>query len=459
MPRVAGIYSRPTGIDAVANNTIDSGKYNSNVADVEADLNLPRPIVAGGTGATTADDALTNLSAEKRGQLVTNYDTFVFVDGSFYSNAGATGAPQPTGAFCGICYRFDANNLVIQARRFLSTVPDATYVRQRQGGVWGTWVQDTGTQVDTDARYDARYVNVTGDNMTGNLTSSGAITAAGIVTSNSQDGLQINAAAGNPARVRTAVAGVRAWTCGTVSDGSFTIADEDAAAFRMLISTGGAVSIFGALAVGGTFSVANVMSANGYQTRSGTGGPPGGNYFNITHGAGQSLWIDGTNAGTFAYTSDYRIKKDVLDLPGMWDTVKTLRPIKYTQKTFNAPAQIAANIEAQRKEDAAAAKEGRPPITLVFNPLYEADNIERWGFIAHELQATLTPSAASGVKDSPDTIQSPNPFTLLAALAKALQEAQARIEMLEAAVGTTPTATILQRLDVLDKFREKIEAL
>jgi hypothetical protein len=72
LPRVAGIYSRPTGIDAVPNNTIDSGKYNSNVADVEADLNLPRPIIAGGTGAVNATDALTNLGAvAKAGDTMT----------------------------------------------------------------------------------------------------------------------------------------------------------------------------------------------------------------------------------------------------------------------------------------------------------------------------------------------------------------------------------------------------
>ena len=57
MPRVADIYSRPAGIDAIPNQTIESVDYNINVADVEADLNLPRPIVAGGTGASTASGA------------------------------------------------------------------------------------------------------------------------------------------------------------------------------------------------------------------------------------------------------------------------------------------------------------------------------------------------------------------------------------------------------------------
>jgi hypothetical protein len=65
--------------------------------------------------------------------------------------------------------------------------------------------------------------------------------------------------------------------------------------------------------------------------------------------------------------------------------------------------------------------------------LVKADNIERWGFVAHELQETLVESAASGVKDQADTIQSPNPWTVIASLTKALQEAMERIEALEAA--------------------------
>jgi hypothetical protein len=64
--------------------------------------------------------------------------------------------------------------------------------------------------------------------------------------------------------------------------------------------------------------------------------------------------------------------------------------------------------------------------------MFVDDANERWGFLAHELQETTIATAATGVKDSPDTIQSPNPFTLIAALTKALQEAMTRIEQLEA---------------------------
>jgi hypothetical protein len=134
-----------------------------------------------------------------------------------------------------------------------------------------------------------------------------------------------------------------------------------------------------------------------------------GSVFNIDFiGGVNNLWIDNFNFGYINVTSDYRIKKDVIDLPEMWETVKSLRPIKYTQADFDPPSAIKRNA-----------------------PMFVADDIERWGFIAHELQETLTPSAATGVKDQPDLIQSPNPFTLLAALTKTLQEAMARIEALE----------------------------
>ena len=115
--------------------------------------------------------------------------------------------------------------------------------------------------------------------------------------------------------------------------------------------------------------------------------------------------------------SDYRIKKDVTDLPSMWDTVKALRPIKYTHCDFTPPGLL--NIYKS---------EGYAPT----DPYHKADDIERWGFIAHELQEATVESAAHAPKDDPNLIQAPNPFTVIAALTKALQEAMARIEALEA---------------------------
>ena len=62
MPRDgAGVYSLPPLTQAVPNTTILSSRYNTFIADVASDLNTPRPIGSGGTGATSASTARSNL--------------------------------------------------------------------------------------------------------------------------------------------------------------------------------------------------------------------------------------------------------------------------------------------------------------------------------------------------------------------------------------------------------------
>jgi hypothetical protein len=62
MPRDgSNVYSKAAGTTAVAGQVIESAKYNSTIDDIVADLNLARPISAGGTGATTAAAAQTAL--------------------------------------------------------------------------------------------------------------------------------------------------------------------------------------------------------------------------------------------------------------------------------------------------------------------------------------------------------------------------------------------------------------
>jgi microcystin-dependent protein len=66
----SGVYSLPPGSAAVDNTEIDPVVYNALLADLESDLNLARPIVAGGTGATSADAALTSLGGTVTGKAV-----------------------------------------------------------------------------------------------------------------------------------------------------------------------------------------------------------------------------------------------------------------------------------------------------------------------------------------------------------------------------------------------------
>jgi len=167
MPRDgSGVYSHPFP-NVVEGTTIESAVFNGNTSDVEQDLNTPRPIVAGGTGASDAHQALINLHGEESNQLVTNYDSFPFVAGSFYSAPGATGAPEAASSYAGICYTYstDGSSMTLEARAFTGAVVGPLYVRQKKGGTWGAWQQQSGSAADLDTT----YVNASGDTMTGNL--------------------------------------------------------------------------------------------------------------------------------------------------------------------------------------------------------------------------------------------------------------------------------------------------
>ncbi len=176
------------------------------------------------------------------------------------------------------------------------------------------------------------------------------------------------------------------------------------------VNASGNISTTGQLICGGT------VQSIGYQCRQGISGGFSGNAFNAYYvsGTGHTQWyIDGAYQGDLAYQapSDYRIKKNVAPLPTMWDRVMALNPISYTHEEFTPP-NVPANPDG--------------------SPWIEDDGKERWGFIAHELQETLIADAATGVKDDPAILQAPNPWTVIATLTRALQEAMARIEALEA---------------------------
>lgn len=62
MPRNgSNVYSRPAGTTAISGATIESAKFNELMADIANDLNVARPVVAGGTGAGTPSAARANL--------------------------------------------------------------------------------------------------------------------------------------------------------------------------------------------------------------------------------------------------------------------------------------------------------------------------------------------------------------------------------------------------------------
>jgi hypothetical protein len=174
MPRDgSGVYHTPAGTDGVPGRTVESAKYNINVHDVETELNSKRPVGSGGTGASSAAEALVNLGAEQAYQVVTDYNSTVFNPGSFRSATTALNSPVAGHAFAGICYTNDApptpatapapnTNLVVEARDTTSTdEPGILYVRHKRSGVWGPWTKDGPPTGD--------FIVNTGDTMTGDL--------------------------------------------------------------------------------------------------------------------------------------------------------------------------------------------------------------------------------------------------------------------------------------------------
>ena len=168
----------------------------------------------------------------------------------------------------------------------------------------------------------------------------------------------------------------------------------------------------------GAGSFGSTIQTTGYQSRQGVSGAYQGNFFNKAYtGSATQLWVDTTNLGNITVSSDYRIKRDVIALPSMWEKAKALRPVSYRHQDYIPPN--------------APIREGE----IEPRPLVVGDDVERWGFVAHELQEALIADAATGVKDQANCIQSPNVMTIVATLTRTLQEAMERIEALEAQRG------------------------
>ena len=91
MPRSSGVYAAPPGTTVTTLTVLASAPYNAFIADLEADANNPRPITAGGTGAPSADAALTNFGGTTVGKAV-------FTAASKSAAQAAIGAELPAGA-------------------------------------------------------------------------------------------------------------------------------------------------------------------------------------------------------------------------------------------------------------------------------------------------------------------------------------------------------------------------
>jgi hypothetical protein len=163
MPRnLSGVFSLPAGsivVDGI--DDILASQHNSPLQDIESDMNAARPVVAGGTGATTAGDARTNLGL---GTIATQNANAVAITGGAVSGItdlavadGGTGASTAGDARTNLGAAASARTITagdgltgggdLSADRFFSVVAgDGISVGPSSVAVDSTVVRTTGTQ-------------------------------------------------------------------------------------------------------------------------------------------------------------------------------------------------------------------------------------------------------------------------------------------------------------------------
>lgn len=333
------------------------------------------------TGTPTAPTAATNTNSA---QLA----TCAFVANQIAAvSAGVTTFNGRSGAVSLIANDISAAGGALLASPALTGVPTAPTAPTADSS---TALATTAfVQAAITAAVSGVYLPLTGGTVSGGMTVTGQLNVNASLLDTSGNIISRASGAGNAAIVFQNNAGTNMADC-------FWEPTGGTVRLRQLASNG-SIYVDGA----GNFNSTGAVNAGlGYLVRQGTSGPFGSSRFNFGWSSPNvQVWIDTSNLGNMTISSDYRVKKDVRPLDSMWRRIKALRPVRYTHKDF-APIK--------------------------------ADEVERWGLVAHELQETLIADAATGRKDAENVVQSPNPWTVIACLVKALQEAMTRIEALEA---------------------------
>jgi hypothetical protein len=168
---------------------------------------------------------------------------------------------------------------------------------------------------------------------------------------------------------------------------------------RIRITSTGDIGI-GTTTPASKLEVNGLIRATGITGKAGTSGAFSNPYNIDWTGSSADLWIDSTNVGTIAFTSDYRIKRNIQTqtTPAL-ERVMQLRPVTYQMADYGT--------------------------------LFKKSEEIKEGFIAHEVQAVI-PSGVDGVKDQEAKIQTLRLDAILAVAIKAIQEQQAIISAMEA---------------------------
>lgn len=126
--------------------------------------------------------------------------------------------------------------------------------------------------------------------------------------------------------------GSRRWTMelGQAGTANFVLSAWNGASFLSSPISIGWSS--GDTSIGGNLFVGNIIRAVGRTSRRGVSGAYGGNYHNwYWSGSGVEMWVDTTNIGTVAVTSDERVKRSIRPLPqdALRQSIAEIKPISY----------------------------------------------------------------------------------------------------------------------------------
>jgi len=256
-----------------------------------------------------------------------------------------------------------------------------------------------------------KHLNYDGTNF--NLVGGAFLVSSGAITSGSNGGLaRLDLSGGTAANEGAAIymnkGGATKWIFGTNSNIAGGTTDDLA-----LFSSGVGFAITVTKANNNVLFGGQCSLGIGFTSRAGTAGGFGGTIHNFQWIGNLHAWADNFDIGQVAFVCDYRAKRDVEPIPSTWQQVKTLNPVTYRYRDYGETKDAEGNTV----------------------PLFRESDDLQWGFLAHELQETLLPTAATGKKDEENVVQSPNFLAIIAALTKALQEAMTRIEALEELVG------------------------
>src|SRR5215471_5019101 len=126
---------------------------------------------------------------------------------------------------------------------------------------------------------------------------------------------------------------------------------------------------------GEVYTPSGIHAGKGLQSHGGMSGADSGYWMNFHYPGSNTLYVY-VNDTVFSIAMtpcDYRLKDDVKPLASTWEKVKALKPISFTFRDYG------------QKEDGSV--------------LAPADGREHWGFLAHEVQDELLPTAATADKD------------------------------------------------------------